>query len=345
MDGLSGKDEKVVVNVIGAGRWGPNIIRNFYASPDSTVNVVCDIKEASLARIKARFPSLTATSDHEDAIRDPDADAVAIITPASTHFELAEKAIAAGKDVLLEKPMATSIEECEKLIELAQKRDRIIMLGHTFKYNPSIKKVKEIIESGEIGRVISLHAVRTNLGPVRSDVNALWDLGSHDLSIFNLWLNSFPNGVTASGLNYLSPSVKDTVMATFIYPGGIVASIHASWLHPRKVREITVVGEEKMIVWDDLDLFAPIKIFDRGFDKEEKYIDTFGAHNLNIRNGNITIPPVEGREPLADECKHFIECVKTRRTPISDAAEGLEIVKALTAADESLRGNSIVVAF
>jgi predicted dehydrogenase len=337
--------DRVVINVLGAGRWGPNLIRNFTVGVRSFVGRVCDVDANRLKAIREKYPYIELSTDADEALTDPAAHAVAIITPVSTHYELTKKALLAGKDVFVEKPLALRAEECDELVELARAHGRILMVGHVFKFNPGIRFVKGLLEAGSIGKIISMHAIRTNLGPVRSDVNALWDLGAHDLSIFNYWLGSTPHRVTANGSRHLSPRLEDTVLATYVYPGEIMASLHVSWLHPRKVREITVVGEERMVVWNDMDLNEPVRIYDKGVDRGESLADTFGAFRLTLRDGMVTIPPVRGGEPLATECEHFIDCVQDRRTPLADGLDGLAVVRCLEAADASIRQESRSIPF
>ncbi|MDA2935463.1 Gfo/Idh/MocA family oxidoreductase [Acidobacteria bacterium AH-259-D05] len=333
--------DKLVINVIGAGQWGPNLIRNFSNSPHSRVGMICDLDEEKLQDLSPRFPGVELTKNSHEAITDPTADALVITTPVSTHYELARKALLADKHVFVEKPLARKVEECRELNDLARQKERILMVGHVFKFNPGIQYVKTLLQEGTLGKVISMHAIRTNLGPVRSDVNALWDLGSHDLSIFNYWLGKQPSSVTASGLSHLSEEREDTVIANYLYPDLVMATIYASWLHPRKVREITVVGNEKMLVWNDMDLYEPVRIYDKGVDQGgDFYADTFGSFRLTLREGAVTIPPIRGIEPLANECDHFIECVLNQKTPLTDGEDGLAVVRALTAADESMRNNN-----
>ena len=336
--------DNITINVIGAGQWGPNLIRNFSTSPRSQVGMICDIDDKKLKSLAARFPGVQLTGNSDQAINDPSADAVAITTPVSTHYDLAHTALLADKHVFVEKPLAQKVEQCLKLNELAQQRERILMVGHVFKFNPGIQYVKALLEENGLGKVISMHAIRTNLGPVRTDVNALWDLGSHDLSIFNYWLAQQPSSVTASGLTYLSEQREDTVIANYLYSDQVMATIHVSWLHPRKVREITVVGSEKMLVWNDMDLSEPVRIYDKGVDQEtDVYADTFGAFRLILREGAVTMPQVRAAEPLASECDHFLDCVLNQKTPLTDGEDGLAVVRALAAADESIANQSRMV--
>ncbi len=233
------------------------------------------------------------------------------------------------------------VEQCEELLELASQQERILMVGHVFKLNAGIRYIKELLVDGPVGRVISIHAIQTNLGPVRSDVNVLWDLGAHDLSIFNYWLDGEPLSVSASGLSYLSQEREDTLIANYLYQMRVMATLYASWLHPRKVREVTVVGEAKMVVWNDMDLYESLRIYDKGLDHgKDLYADTFGAFQLTLRDDAVTIPAVRAREPLASNCDHFLECVLERKTPLTDGKVGLGVVRALAASDESIRNNS-----
>lgn len=326
-------DGKTTVNIIGAGLWGPNLIRNFANMPQCRLGIICDADEKKLENLAPRFPGTELTTEPKAAIEDSEAEALVIVTPIATHYDLAKQGILAGKDVLVEKPLAQTVEQCEELVELADQHERILMVGHIFKFNSSVQFVKQLLQNGTVGDVISLHAMRTNLGPVRSDANALWDLGTH------------PTSVTASGLAHLTESLEDTVVANYEYPDHVMATIYASWLHPRKVREITVVGTLKMVVWNDMDLYEPVRIYDKGVDQQRDYADTFGAFRLTLRDGLVTIPQVGGKEPLATECEHFIDCVLSRKTPFTDSRDGLAVVRALAAASESIRENSRNVPF
>jgi predicted dehydrogenase len=281
------------------------------------------------------------TKDPEDIVGDTAIDCTVICTPVATHFELAEKALQNGQHVFVEKPLAPSADECRRLIELAEQKKKIVFVGHTFKYNAGIRAAKSYIESGELGDIYLIDANRTNLGPVRYDVNALWDLAAHDISIFSYWLGAQPASVSAHGACCLNKNVEDVVYATFEYPGGVMAHVHASWLNPRKIREITVVGSKKMLIWDDMNLSEPIRIYDKGIDKDEGYHDTFAGFRLSIREGEVMIPGVKLNEPLLTECQHFIECVQTGTQPLTDGSDGLNVVKALEAASQSMQQNSV----
>jgi len=331
-------EQPIVVNCIGAGRWGPNIARAFENLPDATVHYVCDTNAEALARIRSHMSRVETTSDVTKAIEDPDAHAVAIATPVCTHFKLAKAAFEAGKHVLVEKPLCYTTRECVTLFELAESRGLVLAVGHVFLFNAGIQKVKEYIESGELGRIHYIHATRTNLGPIRPDVNAAWDLAAHDLSIFDYWLDASPISVNAHGQSFLSGRQEDVVVSAYRYPNDVLGVIHVSWLNPKKVREITVVGDKKMIVWNDIDLIEPVRVYDKSASTESTppYADSFGAQRAIIRDGDVLIPKVSGQEPLRAECAHFVQCIRTGRTPINDAGMATRIVEALAATQTSL---------
>ena len=328
------------INIIGVGRWGPNILRNFCSMEDVQVGIVCDLNEENLARINSRFPEIECTTDTQRAITTDPADAIVICTPVASHFELASQALAAGRHVFVEKPLAASSDECRQLIKLAAKKKKYIFTGHTFKYNAGIRAVKDYIASGELGEIYLIDANRTNLGPVRYDVNAMWDLAAHDISIFSYWLDTQPHAVSAHGGCYLNPNIEDVVYATFEYGSGTIAHVHASWLNPRKIREITVVGEKKMLIWNDMNLSEPIRIYNRGFQRDDEYNDSFASFRLAIREGDVVIPSVRLNEPLRFECEQFIECLKNGSPPLTDGVDGLQVVLALEAASQSMLENN-----
>jgi len=329
--------------IIGIGRWGPNLLRNFTSMQDVSVEMVCDVDERRLCQVEKRFPSIQRTTRPEEVIRNTSLDCVVIATPLATHFSLAMEALRAGHHVLVEKPLARSSPECEQLIAEAEKAHKVLFVGHTFKYNAGIRAAKEYIDRGELGELYLIDANRTNLGPVRYDANALWDLASHDIAIFSYWMGENPKEVSARGGCYLNRGIEDVVYATFGYARGVIAHVHASWLNPRKVREITVVGEKKMLVWNDMNLSEPIRIYNRGFERDEAYHDTFGDFRLSIREGEVVIPTIKLNEPLLAECEHFIECVKTGARPLTDGHDGLKVVKVLEAATESMRTQSTMI--
>ena len=333
----------ITVNVIGLGHWGPNLVRGLLNSQRAEVGMVCDLAPARLEVIRRNIsPSIVGTTDPLAAIADSRAEAVVIATPTQSHFALAKAALEAGKHVLVEKPLAASVDEAEQLVELADRHDRLLAVGHVFLFNGAIRAVKGLIDSGQLGQVRYMFSTRTNLGPFRSDVNALWDLGAHDVSIFNYWLDGQPERVTAFGTSYLHPGVEDVVVANFAYRGQVQACVHASWLNPQKVREITVVGDRQMAVWNDMDLNEPLRIYHKSVDVQQSstYADSFGAFRLLVRSGDVIIPRIDVGPPLDAECAHFLDCISGTATAINDGRVGLSVVQALEAAQQSMRNQS-----
>jgi len=333
----------IKIGIIGVGRWGPNLLRNFLSLEDVTVSIACDTDPGRLVAIAHRFPDLRTTTLPEDILKNRDLDATVISTPLSSHFCYAMQALETGHHVFVEKPLANSSSECRRMIELAERKNKTLFVGHTFKYNASIRAAKEYINNGELGKIYFIDATRTNFGPVRFDTNALWDLASHDISIFSYWLNDNPRTVSARGAANLNTNVEDVVYATFEYGGGIIAHVHASWLNPRKTREITVVGEKKMLIWNDINLSEPIRIYNKGIDKGDEYQDTFASFRLSIREGDVVIPNIKLNEPLLEECTCFIECMRTGSRPMTDGQDGLNVVKVLEAATDSMKNRSISI--
>jgi predicted dehydrogenase len=278
-------------------------------------------------------------------LSDPDIDAVVIATPVQSHFALARRALEAGKHVLVEKPLARTSAECAELIGHANRAGRVLMVGHVFLYNTAVQRMKAYIDQGELGEVRYVYSQRLNLGQVRHDVNALWNFAPHDLSILQYWLGGTPDRVLARGYSYVQPGIEDVVFMTLDFPGGVGANVHISWLDPFKIRRMTVVGTEKMIVYDDVSAEARITIYDKGVSRTRRAgagepslggFETFGEFQLLLRAGDILIPKVDFGEPLANECRHFIDCIKTGATPLTDGASGLAVVRVLEAAQASL---------
>lgn len=332
------------IGVIGCGQWGPNHIRNFTALEGSKVVACSDLNTARLDAMKRIVKTVETVRDYRQIIQNPDIDAVVISTPAALHYKITKESLLTGKDVLCEKPLCTNTREAQELTVLAKRLRRILMVGHVFVFNPGIQKLRNLIKTKKCGRVYYLHSERTNLGPFRRDVNAVWDLACHDVYIFNHLLNSFPIEVTAQGGRYLQKKIEDVAFISMTYPSGVLVNIHVSWLDPRKVRQITVVGDKSMITWDDLDNVGPIKIYDRQV-VQKYYYETFGEFTLLAKEGDITIPKIELQEPLKIQDAHFLECVMKRKQPISDGRAGIQTVKVLTAIEKSLakRGSPVRV--
>jgi predicted dehydrogenase len=331
------------IGIVGAGHWGPNLIRNLHNRVSSEVVWVADRDPKRLEQVKSRFPGMQTTADFAQLIADPRVQAVVIATPTSTHHELTRAALLAGKDVLVEKPITSNAAQGQELVTLAAERGRVLMVGHVFLFNGGVRRVKKYIEDGELGRVYYLSMQRTNLGPIRVDVNAAWDLASHDISIASYWLGAEPISVSAVGGSWINGGVDDAMFATLRYPNQILVNLHVSWLNPRKNRDITVVGDRRMLTFDDLNLQEAIRIYDKGVAaaKEAReaataYIDTFGAFRTAVWDGDIIIPKVNLGEPLKVECDHFVECVEKKQHPLADAALGTRVVRALEAITRSL---------
>jgi predicted dehydrogenase len=322
------------IAVIGAGHWGPNLIRNFHDRQRSEVARVIDRDEERLAQVASRYPEIPVSPKAEDAFGDDRVDAVVIATPTVTHHSLVKRALEAGKHVLVEKPIATTGEEAEELCELADRTERVLMVGHVFLYNGAVRAVKQYLDAGELGRIYYISMVRTNLGPIRADVNAAWDLASHDISIVNYWLDSDPLTVSSVGGSWINANVEDAVFATIRYPNDVLVNLHTSWLNPRKARDITVVGERKMLTFDDIDLTEPIRIYDKYVSDEASpagFVDTFATFRASVRDGDIWIPNVALGEPLKNECDEFVDCLEHGTRPLSDGRVGARVVHALEA--------------
>lgn len=332
------------IGLIGTGYWGPNIARSFELTGKAKIRWLCDLDREKLDYIAPKYPHAKATSEVQDLLSDDALNAVAISTPSSAHFELAKKALLANKHVLVEKPITLKSDDAAQLTRLAQEQKQVLMVGHVFEYNATIRALKDLIASDELGELHYLNFERTNLGPVRTDVNALWDLASHDISIMCYLLDSCPENVTARGQAFLNGGNEDAVFSTFTFAGGTVAHIHASWLNPRKVREITVVGSKKMAIWNDLDLQSPIRIYDKRIAWPNEIPDTFLAYKTVVVDGGVFIPKVTHNQPLQAECEHFIECVEQGNQPLTDGYNGLRVVRALEAATVSMKNGSSITA-
>lgn len=327
-------ERQVKVGVLGAGYWGPKLIRNFHEIPSADMAMVCDLRQDRLAHVRELYPAVRVTTDYQELLRS-DVEAVAIATPIPTHHRLAREALLAGKHVLVEKPLTANSEEAEDLVNLAEKRGLSLMVGHTFEYNPAVEYLRRIIAAGELGRIYYINATRVNLGIFQPDINVVWDLAPHDVSILLFILGMLPVNVSARGAAYVRPRIHDVAYLTLHFPNEIMADIRVSWLDPCKIRRITVVGSKKMVVYDDVEPTEKIKIYDKGVDVPP-YSDTLEEFHLSYRYGDITTPAIPNVEPLRVECEHFLHCVRTGERPRSDGRDGLEVVRILEAATRSL---------
>jgi predicted dehydrogenase len=327
---------------VGAGHWGPNLIRNFQNPPTSDVAYVVDRDEGRLAQAKSRYPDVATTTEAREAFEDDSVDAVVIATPTSTHYPLVRQALENGKHVLVEKPITTSSAEGDELAALAEERGLVLVVGHVFVYNQGVQRVKELLDDGVLGRVFYMSMTRTNLGPIRVDVNAAWDLASHDISIANYWLDAEPVAASAVGGTWINDGIEDAVFATLRYRNGVLVMLHSSWLNPRKSRDITVVGDHSMLTLDDMNLAEPLRIYDKGVTDETfrpAFVDTFASFRASVREGSITIPKVSLGEPLRSECDHFLDCIRTGGTPMTGARMAVGVVRALEAIERSVRNH------
>ncbi|RME02249.1 MAG: gfo/Idh/MocA family oxidoreductase [Deltaproteobacteria bacterium] len=327
----------ITIGLIGCGHWGPNHIRHFMRPPKASVKWCADLNVERLEALQALYPGIRVTQDYRELLEDEGVDAVVVATPTITHFEIVRESLLAGKDVLCEKPLTTKQEACEELITIAERGQRILMIGHVFLFNAGIQMLREYRRYNIYGEIRYLYARRTNLGPFRSDVNVVWDLASHDVSIFSYLFDEEPVEVSAKGASFLQPGIEDVGFISLTYRSGVMAHLHVSWLDPKKVREITVVGERKMVIWNDMDREAPIRIYDRGVTIEPFYAD-FGEFQLLPRRGDISIPAVHLVEPLKTQDEHFLEAVRQRKAPRSDGHFARKVVKVLEAVERSMKG-------
>lgn len=328
--------KQIGIGIIGVGYWGMNYVRVFSELPESHVAVVCDRREERLLEASQRFPEVAVSSSVEELLHLNEVDAVVVSTEATSHGRILAQCLAAGRHVLVEKPMATTVAEAEEVAELAEANHVKLMVGHTFLYNAGIRKVKSYLTSGEVGSVYYLYSRRTNLGPIRRDVNAVWDLATHDVSIFNYLLESVPEWVSAVGARPLGDGREAVGFLALGYPNEVVGQAHVSWADPHKVREVVVVGSDKRIVFNDLDTEGPVRVFEKGVKAMEPSVSGFGEHQLMMRDGDIIIPKLEVSEPLKNQCRHFLECIANGCQPLTDARNGLDVVRVMAAVDRSI---------
>lgn len=329
----------LTIGVIGYGYWGPNIVRNFQDVQGGCVNSICDISSKSLERAKKAFPGLDVTRDCRDIVSSAKTDAVAIVTPVALHYALAKQALENGKHVFVEKPFTQSAAQAEELINLADKKNLRIMVDHTFVFTAAVRKIKELIDSSALGNLYYYDSTRVNLGLFQSDVNVVWDLAPHDLSIVYYLLSSKPEAVAATGDSHVNGK-EDVAYITVYFPGNIIAHFNVNWLSPVKVRMTLIGGEKKMLVWNDLEMDEKIKIYDKGVTKSngDTKVSGDGLYNLLIgyRMGDVWAPKLAQIEALKVEAQYFVDCITKGENPLNDGKSGLEVVKMLEAADRSL---------
>ena len=330
----SPEQDKLRVGVVGYGYWGPKLVRNLSESPRARLTWVADLDADRLAQLRAHYPALRVTQSFDEMLQS-DIAAVVVATPIRTHYRLARAALLAGKHVMVEKPLTASSAEAEELTDLARERGLTLMVGHTFEYNAAIRALRDIVRSGELGRIYYVDAARLNLGLFQADINVVWDLAPHDLSILLYVLGLDPLAVSARGSANVRPGVHDVAYIDLQFPGGILAHLHLSWLDPCKVRRVTIVGSRKMVVCNDLADTEKIRIYDKGVEHPYE-TDQFSDFHLAYRYGDVTIPYVPFQEPLKVQCEHFIAAILTRTCPQSDGAVGTKVVRILERIDRSL---------
>ncbi len=329
------------VGCVGLGYWGPNVLRCFVGLTGCQVVAACDADSRRVHQAKAIHPHLRLVTEYGALLDDPRIDAIVITTPSSLHSPMAMAALHAGKHVFVEKPVALSTVDAEKLVELARAKELILMVGHLLKYHPAVRHLKGLIRRGHLGKIHYVYSNRVNLGQVRREESALWSLAPHDISVILYLLDQEPIEVRAVGGSYLQPEVEDVVFLHLRFEDGVLAHIHVSWLDPHRVRKLPVVGTKRMVVFDDMELSEKIRIYNKGFDRWRDF-KTFSEF-LTLRNGSTSIPKVKLEEPLKIECRHFLDCIRTGRQPLSDGIDGLKVLQVLEAAAKSLRTNGLPV--
>ncbi len=341
---MTQEDHTIRIGQVGVGYWGKNLLRNFYSLPGVSVVGACDQRSTVRSMVAAQYPGITVTDRFQNLLDDPALDGVVIATETPQHFLLAEAALLAGKHVFVEKPMAQTAVEAERLVTLAEERNLRLMVGHLLLYHPAFRFVEELIHAGELGDVYYLYSMRINLGIIRQKENAFESLAPHDLAVALAFLNSKPVAVSAQGQAYLQPGIEDVAFATVYFEGGKLAHLHTSWLDPHKARKVTVVGSRKMAVIDDVESIEKVRLYDKGVDikpGEKQFVDYTSA--MTVRTGDIHIPRIDMQEPLWLECTHFIDCIRHGRAPRSDGRNGLAVVRMMEAAQKSLAENGTCV--
>jgi predicted dehydrogenase len=324
------------IGVVGVGYWGPNLVRNLSALADCTVREICDLKPERLEHMRKLYPHVRTSRDPDGLFSDEDIDAVVIATPVRHHYELAHRSLSAGKHTLVEKPIASSSEECRGLMELAEEMGLTLMVGHTFIYSQVVRQIKEIVDSGEIGEILHISARRLNLGLLQTDINVTWDLAPHDLSIILYLMEETPSTVYCQGRSLPGHGVEVLTNMSLRFPSGGFATIQSSWIDPAKVREITIVGDKKMIVYDDTAPHEKVRIYDKRVEVPPHY-DSFADFHCSYHYGDMRAPYVKQVEPLRTECEHFVDCIRSGKRPLSGGPEGLAVVQILEAASHSLK--------
>ncbi len=329
-------NNQIKIGVVGCGYWGPNLVRNFRSLPECNLKMMCDLNENRLKHLRSLYPEVEGATDYDHLLNGAGLDAVVIATAVKLHFPMAKASLLAGKHTFIEKPMASSAAECEELVEIARKKGLVLMTGHTFLYSPAVKKIKEIVDNGDIGEIRYISARRLNLGLFQKDINVAWDLAPHDISIILHIIGERPVTVNCRGSAHITPGVEDVTTMCLSFAKQRTAIIHSSWLDPRKIREMTIVGSKRMIVYDDVAPLEKLRIFDARVERPPHY-DTFAEFHYAYHYGDMYAPYIKQEEPLKTECQHFLDCIKQGRVPLTGGQQGLELVRILEASTESLK--------
>lgn len=333
----------IKIGVVGCGYWGPNLVRNLRSLSDCSLKIMCDLNQERLFHLKSLYPDVEATRDYSQMLNGVGLDAVVIATAVKSHYPLAKASLLAGKHTFIEKPMASSSEQCEELVELARKKGLVLMVGHTFLYSPAVRKIKQIVDSGDIGEIRYICARRLNLGLFQKDINVAWDLAPHDISIILSIMGEPPVTVNCCGSAHITQGVEDVTTMCMNFSKQRTAIIHSSWLDPRKVREMTIVGSKRMVVYDDVAPLEKIRIFDARVESPPHY-DTFAEFHYAYHYGDMYVPYIKQEEPLKTECQHFLDCIRNTTTPLTDGKNGLELVRILEASSHSLKNGGAPIA-
>lgn len=330
--------KQIKVGVVGCGYWGPNLIRNFRSLPECSLKMMCDVSRDRLKHLHTLYPEVTGETDFGHMLNGADLDAIVIATSVQYHYPMAKASLLAGKHTFIEKPMASSSAQCDELVEIAKKKGLTLMVGHTFLYSPAVRKIKAIVDHGDIGEIRYISARRLNLGLFQKDINVAWDLAPHDISIILHIMGELPVSVNCRGSAHVTPGIEDVTSMCLTFRNDRSAIVHSSWLDPRKIREMTIVGSKRMVVYDDVAPLEKIRIFDARVERPPHY-DTFGEFHYAYHYGDVYAPYIKQEEPLRTECAHFLECIQDGKKPLSCGERGHELVKILEASSESLRLN------
>ncbi len=334
----------ITVGVIGCGYWGPNLIRNFSENQHTALTHICDLNREKAERLKLRYPHAAVTTDYHDLLKDRSLNAVAIATPVSSHYRLVREALEAEKHVLVEKPFTATVKEAERLVELARKKARVLLVDHTFIYTGAVRDIKRRIDAGELGDIYYFDSVRVNLGLFQHDVNVVWDLAPHDLSIMDYLVAEEPVSVVATGAAHTPGGLEDVAYLTLKFRSDLIAHFHVNWMSPVKIRKVIIGGSSKMVVFDDLDPADKVKIYDKGISLSKANEKTVHQSLVQYRIGDMHAPAIGSREALSVEVEHFADCIRNGKTPLTGGEAGLRVVRILNAAQKSLKKGGAKVA-